>query len=135
MPRARSIIHKGLGQRLRRSFFTRQVAIATFAEGPPNASGFRAPTRTPDPLLQAIDAAIAPVSRRGNEERRGEAMTVAEATHEILLLGWYPQITTHQAAVDDRGEVYDILKVDVDDQRTLTRLNARQVTPVAVEGR
>lgn len=134
MPRLRSIVHKELGQRLQRSFFTRQVSIAAFVESAPSASGFRTSTRTVDPLLTDLDAAIAPISRRGNEERRGESMTVAESTHEILLLGWYPQVHAAQAAIDDRGEVYDILRADVDDQRTLTRLQVRQVTPVAVEG-
>ncbi|HYI67135.1 MAG TPA: hypothetical protein VEW95_09445 [Candidatus Limnocylindrales bacterium] len=135
MPRARSLIHKELGQTLRRSFFTRSISIEGFTAGVPSASGYRAPTPGEEPDLRAIPAAIAPVSRRGSDERRFESTTIAESTHDILLLGYFPQITARMRAVDDRGEIYDILKPDVDDQQTLTRLQARQVSPVAIEGR
>lgn len=133
-PRFRSLIHKELAGRLERSFFSRTVTIEAFSTVR-TASGYRAPTPGEVADLRDLAAAIAPVARRGNEERRYETMTVAESTHDILLLGAYPHITTHMRAVDDADEVYDILKVDVDDQRTLTRLQVRQVTPVGVEGR
>lgn len=134
MPRLRSLIHTELASRLQRSFFTRSVSIEAFTPGSPSASGYRVPTPAEVVNLREIPAAIAPVSRRGNDERRFEAMTVAESTHDILLLGAYPQITAQMRAVDDAGEVYDVLRRDVDDQQTLTRLQVRQVTPVAVEG-
>lgn len=133
MPRLRSIVHKELHRHLARSFFTRTVTIQVAGTGL-TASGH--PTGTPTDLPGHVDisAAIEPVNERGNAERRLESITVGEQTHDILLLGYFPAITTHHQAVDDAGEVYGLTKVEHDSARTLTRLLARQVTPVAREG-
>lgn len=133
MPRLRSIVHKELHRHLARSFFTRTITIEAFGDGE-TASGH--PTGEVDELPGLIDipAAIEPVNERGNAERRLESITVGEQTHDILLLGYHPGITTQHRAVDDAGEAYDITKVEHDSARTLTRLLAHQTTPDAQEG-
>lgn len=134
MPRPRPLIDPRLQPSLQPSFFTRRVSIQAFADGAATASGFV--PRTPATLAghDGIPAAIEPIDNRGNEEKRREEMTVAESTHQILLLGFFPDITPLMRAVDDAGEAYDISKRDVDSHQTLTRLMVRQVTPVAEAG-
>lgn len=138
MPRPRPLVHSRLLPNLRRSFFARTVTIQAFDSSVVTASGH--PTGAANNLVGHIDipAAIDPINTRGLAERRPvsvESITVAEQTHEILLMGYFPAITAQHRAVDDGGDVYDIQKVDTDGARTLTRLQTRRVSPVAVEGR
>lgn len=138
MPRLRPLIHPRLLPTLKRSFFSRTITIQAFDSSVKTASGH--PIGATDALVDHVDipAAIEPINTRGLAERRPvsvESITVAEQTHEILLLGYYPAITAQHRAVDDAGDVYDIQKVDSDGARTLTRLQTRRVSPVAVEGR
>jgi hypothetical protein len=134
MPRARPIVDSRLLRHLDRSFFPRRVSIQSPTAGTKTPSGYVPTTPTTGIGLDGIHASIEPLNTRGRAEMRGEQLLVAEGTHEILLLGYFPQITNLMRVLDDGDEVYDITKVDVDANHTLTRLLVRQVSPVAVAG-
>jgi head-tail adaptor len=60
----------------------------------------------------------------GGSETKATNQVYATATHEILLSGYYPQITPKMRFVDTDGNTYDILLVDQESFDTFTRLVA-----------
>ena len=134
MPRLRDLVDNRVLPALVSSFFTRRVTIQRFVDGARQPSGYV--PREPETVTghDGIPAAIEPLDTRGDEQRRTEPLTTAFGSHQIILAGYYPDITPNMRAVADDGQIYGIEKVDVDTFHTLTRLDVRQITPVAREG-
>jgi len=74
--------------------------------------------------LVDLECAQSPMSA---DERRSEDHTYSEATHKVLLAGYYTGITTDMRWVSG-GVNYDILAVEYEQQDTYTRMRVRLVT-------
>lgn len=66
-------------------------------------------------------------SRGAPQEVRRDDVTITTATHEIVLAGAYPAVTTKMRAVVD-GVTYDVLSVVCDAQGASTVVMAELVT-------
>ena len=84
------------------------------------------------PGLEAVPASLANVpSRRGQEVRTAQS-TYTSNDLFLLLYGYYPQITTrHRVTLAQPTQTLtlDVIGVDADSSKTLTRLTVQIITP------
>jgi head-tail adaptor len=76
----------------------------------------------------AIHCRLAPIETRQDQEVRQSDQTVTTAGWWALLRGYFPAITTKHRALMDDGAAYNIIGVDVDSERKMTRLTLQRVS-------
>lgn len=117
------LIHPDLMKTLQVDFFNRTGTI-------------QVPTKTQSTTGQEKKAwANAPgmidikcrIAAAGGGERRFQNQAYLDATDTALLSGTFATLTEQMRFVDDKGNIYDILRVEPDSENITTRLTLRTV--------
>jgi hypothetical protein len=67
------------------------------------------------------------IAAAGGGERRFQTESYLDATDTVLLSGTFATLTEKMRFVDDKGNIYDILRVEPDSEGITTRLTLRTV--------
>lgn len=118
-----SIVHPQLMEALLPNFFNRRGAIQE-PNKTQSTTGQEKQTWADVVGMTAIPCRIAPA---GGLERRFQNEAFLDATDTALLSGTFERLTEQMRFVGDKGNVYDILRVEFDSQAVTTRLTLRTV--------
>lgn len=117
------LIHPDLMKALQVDFFNRtgtiQVAVRT-----QGTTGQEVKTWANVNGMIAIPCRIAAA---GGGERRFQNQAYLDATDTALLSGTFATLTEQHRFMDDKGNIYDILRVEPDSENITTRLTLRTV--------
>jgi head-tail adaptor len=120
----RPVMDSRLLARIDTAVFTSRLTIQRDSGGAANSFGEIPQTWGNVAGLASIPCSIAPAAA---SERRGSVAVVTEATHTALLSTYLPQITSAMRALVD-NQPYDIVAVEHDSRRAMTRVQLKVVT-------
>ena len=109
---------------------------AGWVEATPSGDVAERPEDERVPLAGHTDlhAQVAPLPRPGVGEPRREIGVIDVSSHLALLPAPYSSVDPTMIAVSGTGEIYDIVKIEIDPFTRFTRMELRQTFPAAIAG-